>query len=133
MCKPLSISISLLITNPTSFLSHSSFSCSATLLSSSLPVEESIENNPLLQDFDFPPFDVVEAKHVRPGIRALSKKLEDDLLELERTMDPSWPRLVEPLEKIVDRLTMVWGIVNHLKVVKDSLELCAAIKEVQAD
>lgn len=63
------------ITSPTSFLSHSSFSCSATLLSSSLPMEESIENNPLLQDFDFPPFDVVEAKHVRPGIRALLKKL----------------------------------------------------------
>ncbi|KAM4118008.1 hypothetical protein ACB094_02G168300 [Castanea mollissima] len=119
------------MTNPTSFLSHSSFSCSATLLSSSLPVEESIENNPLLQDFDFPPFDVVKAKHVCPGIRALLKKLEDDLLELERTVDPSWPRLVEPLEKIVDRLTMVWGIVNHLKAIKDSPELRAAIEEVQ--
>ena len=63
------------ITNPTSFRSHSSFSCSSTPLSPSLPMEESIENNPLLQDFDFPPFDVVEAKHVRPGIRALLKKL----------------------------------------------------------
>ena len=63
------------ITNPTSFRSHSSFSCSSTPLSHSLPMEESIENNPLLQDFDFPPFDVVEAKHVRPGIRALLKKL----------------------------------------------------------
>ncbi|KAF3950481.1 hypothetical protein CMV_023775 [Castanea mollissima] len=96
-------------------------------------MEESIENNPLLQDFDFPPFDVVEAKHVRPGIRALLKKLEDDLLELERTVDPSWPRLVEPLEKIVDRLTVVWGIVNHLKAVKDSPELRAAIEEVQPE
>ncbi|KAK9990913.1 hypothetical protein SO802_025898 [Lithocarpus litseifolius] len=121
------------ITNPASFLSHSSFSCSATPLSPSLPMEESIENNPLLQDFDFPPFDVVEAKHVRPGIRALLKKLEDDLLELERTVDPSWPRLVEPLEKIVDRLTVVWGIVNHLKAVKDSPELRAAIEEVQPE
>ncbi|XP_050292078.1 probable cytosolic oligopeptidase A [Quercus robur] len=121
------------ITNPTSFLSHSSFSCSSTPLSPSLPMEESIESNPLLQDFDFPPFDVVEAKHVRPGIRALLKKLEDDLLELERTVDPSWPRLVEPLEKIVDRLTVVWGIVNHLKAVKDSPELRAAIEEVQPE
>ena len=33
------------------------------------------EANPLLQDFEFPPFDVVEAKHVRPGIRALLKNL----------------------------------------------------------
>lgn len=48
-------------------------------------------------------------------------------------MDPSWPRLVEPLEKIVDRLTVVWGIVNHLKAVKDSPELRAAIEEVQPE
>jgi len=33
------------------------------------------ESNPLLQDFEFPPFDVVEHKHVRPGIRALLKNL----------------------------------------------------------
>ncbi|KAK8583896.1 hypothetical protein V6N12_068151 [Hibiscus sabdariffa] len=60
----------------------------------------------------------LEAKHVRPGIRALLKKLESDLDELEKTMEPLWPKLVEPLEKIVDRLTVVWGMVNHLKAVK---------------
>ena len=38
-------------------------------------VDEAIEANPLMRDFDFPPFDVVEAKHVRPGIRALLKNL----------------------------------------------------------
>lgn len=34
-----------------------------------------IENNPLLQEFDFPPFDVIDASHVRPGMRALLNKL----------------------------------------------------------
>ncbi|KAK8270993.1 hypothetical protein V6Z11_D11G233200, partial [Gossypium hirsutum] len=96
-------------------------------------VDDNIESNPLLQDFDFPPFDVVEAKHVRPGIRALLKKLESDLDELEKTVEPSWPKLVEPLEKIVDRLTVVWGIVNHLKAVKDTAELRAAVEEVQPE
>lgn len=51
--------------------------------------------------------------------------------ELERTVEPTWPKLVVPLEKIVDRLTVVWGVVNHLKAVKDSSELRAAIEEVQ--
>ena len=51
--------------------------------------------------------------------------------ELERTVEPSWPKLVEPLEKIVDRLNVVWGIVNHLKSVKDSADLRSAIEEVQ--
>lgn len=96
-------------------------------------IEESLESNPLLRDFDFPPFDVVEAKHVRPGIRALLQKLEADLEELERTIEPSWPKLVEPLEKIVDRLNVVWGMINHLKAVKDTPELRAAIEEVQPE
>lgn len=52
-------------------------------------------------------------------------------MELERKVEPSWPKLVEPLEKIVDRLTVIWGIVNHLKAVKDSPDLRSAIEEVQ--
>ncbi|KAL5556686.1 hypothetical protein UlMin_038922 [Ulmus minor] len=96
-------------------------------------VDDTLQSNPLLQDFEFPPFDSVQAEHVRPGIRALLKKLEDDLVELERTVEPSWPKLVEPLEKIVDRLSVVWGIVNHLKSVKDSSELRSAIEEVQPE
>ena len=51
--------------------------------------------------------------------------------ELERNVEPSWPKLVEPLEKIVDRLAVVWGMVNHLKSVKDSSELRSAIEDVQ--
>ncbi|KAF7829255.1 putative cytosolic oligopeptidase A [Senna tora] len=96
-------------------------------------LEETPEGNPLLEDFDFPPFDVVEAKHVRPGIRAILKKLEGDLDELERTVEPSWPKLVEPLEKILDRLYVAWGIVNHLKAVKDNADLRSAIEDVQAE
>lgn len=46
-------------------------------------------------------------------------------------MEPTWPKLVEPLEKISDRIDVVWGAVNHLKSVKDSSELRAAIEEVQ--
>lgn len=53
--------------------------------------------------------------------------------ELERTVEPSWPRLVEPLEKIIDQLTVVWGVINHLKAVKDTPDLRAAIEEVQVN
>ena len=116
----------------------------------------SVDSNPLLKDFDFPPFDVVRAEDVVPGVRELLGRLvrapysyfsrrsarrvmmsglnhlqEVELSELERSVRPTWPDLVEPLEKIVDRLQVVWGIVNHLKAVKDSPELRAAIEEVQ--
>lgn len=62
-----------------------SFSTSSTCPPSSLSMaasatasavdDLSLEDNPLLQDFEFPPFDVVKAEHVRPGIRALLKQL----------------------------------------------------------
>ncbi|KAK7309602.1 hypothetical protein RJT34_06464 [Clitoria ternatea] len=114
----------------------SSSSCFFSLSSPSMAASalgDVVEANPLLQDFEFPPFDVVEPKHVRPGIRTLISKLERDLEELERTLEPSWPKLVEPLEKIVDRLSVVWGVVNHLKSVKDSSDLRSAIEDVQPE
>ncbi|ESQ41005.1 hypothetical protein EUTSA_v10012826mg [Eutrema salsugineum] len=95
--------------------------------------EDSLSSNPLLQNFEFPPFDVVDAHHVRPGIRALLQQLEAELEQLEKSVEPSWPKLVEPLEKIIDRLSVVWGIINHLKAVKDTPELRAAIEEVQPE
>ncbi|KAL3526960.1 hypothetical protein ACH5RR_011616 [Cinchona calisaya] len=120
--------------------SHKNPSNSITAVRSFSAVSESTskmssgeENSPLLKDFDFPPFDSIQAEHVRPGIRALLKKLEGELEELEKTVEPTWPKLVEPLEKIIDRITVVWGAVNHLKSVKDSSELRAAIEEVQPE
>ncbi|KAJ7953486.1 Oligopeptidase A [Quillaja saponaria] len=114
-----------------SYSSFGSFVSASSMATTAL--DENIEANPLLQDFDFPPFDAVEAKHVRPGIRTLLKKLEGNLAELERTVEPSWPKLLEPLEKIVDRLYVVWGIVSHLKSVKDNTELRSAIEDVQPE
>ena len=46
-------------------------------------------------------------------------------------LKPTWPHLVEPLEMIVDQLAVAWGVVSHLKAVKDSSELRAAIEIVQ--
>ncbi|XWS44908.1 hypothetical protein CRYUN_Cryun15aG0090300 [Craigia yunnanensis] len=60
-------------------------------------IDENIKTNPFLQNFDFSPFDIVKAKHVRLGIHALLKKLESNLDELEKTIEPSWSKLVEPL------------------------------------
>ncbi|KAJ8426310.1 hypothetical protein Cgig2_007833 [Carnegiea gigantea] len=72
--------------------------------------------NPLLWDFTFPPYDVIQPKHVVPGVRSLLKQL-----------------LLVPLERITDRLRVVWGVVNHLISVKDSLELRAAVDQIQVE
>ncbi|KAL9266591.1 Organellar oligopeptidase A, chloroplastic/mitochondrial-like protein, partial [Drosera capensis] len=111
---------------------HRRFSATTTSAAAMADVD-AIETNPLLQDFDFPPFDAVTAEHVRPAIRALLKKSESDLDELERSVEPTWSKLVEPLERMTDRLEVVWGIVHHLKAVKDSPELRSAIEEMQPE
>lgn len=90
-------------------------------------------NNPLLEDFLFPPYDAIQPKHVSPAILSLLDQLESNLVELETRGEPTWPKLVEPLEKFKDRLSVVWGIVNHLNAVMDSPELRSAIEEVQPE
>uniref|UniRef100_A0A8R7PYA2 Oligopeptidase A N-terminal domain-containing protein n=1 Tax=Triticum urartu TaxID=4572 RepID=A0A8R7PYA2_TRIUA len=88
-------------------------------------------SNPLLADFDFPPFDRVEPAHVRPGIRALLACLEGKLEELEKGVEPAWECLVHPLERIVGRLDILWNVVDHIKAVKDSPDLRTAVEDVQ--
>ncbi|XP_051209535.1 probable cytosolic oligopeptidase A [Lolium perenne] len=90
-------------------------------------------DNPLLADFDFPPFDAVQPAHVRPGIRALLARLEAELEALEKGVEPVWAKLVVPLERITDSLDVVWNVVDHLKAVKDSPDLRAAVEDVQPD
>ncbi|MFS7889777.1 putative oligopeptidase A [Helianthus anomalus] len=58
-------------------------------------------------------------------------KLDGDLVELEKTVEPTWPKLVEPLEKMMDRLIVVWGAVNYLQAIKDTPELQSTVKEIQ--
>lgn len=53
------------------------------------------------------------------------------MVDLERTLEPTWPKLVEPLERILDRFEVVMAIVHLLKSVKDSSELRAATEEIQ--
>ena len=52
---------------------------------------------------------------------------EGELEELEKGVEPAWEHLVHPLKCIVDRL----NVVDHIKAVKDSPDLCAAVKDLQ--
>ncbi|GAB4814977.1 hypothetical protein N2152v2_002023 [Parachlorella kessleri] len=90
-------------------------------------------DNPLLTDSPLPNYDQVKAEHVVPGIRALLAQLNSELDGLETSVEPSWEGLVEPVERLVDRLSRAWGTVSHLKAVRDSEELRKAVEEVQPE
>ena len=65
--------------------------------------------------------------------------LEDKLVAFEETVQSKmvkplemiWPTLVEPLERIFYHLNVVWGIVEHLKSVKETPNLRYVFEEVQ--
>jgi len=53
---------------------------------------------------------------VVPGIRALLAELNENLDNLEISVQPTWEGLVEPLERLSDKIERTWGAVSHLKV-----------------
>ncbi|KAI3432836.1 hypothetical protein D9Q98_010420 [Chlorella vulgaris] len=93
--------------------------------------------NPLLTDSPFPAYADVKAEHVVPGISALLADLHAQLDALERSIseqsEPTWAAVVEPLERIVDKISRAWGTVSHLKAVRDTPELRKAVEEVQPE
>ena len=89
--------------------------------------------NPLLDYGNLPHFDRIEASHVVPAIQWLLGDLEKELVRLEASVAASWEGLVEPLERLSDRLHFSWGLVGHLMGVRNSDSLREAHDAVQGD
>lgn len=92
---------------------------------------ETVTGNPLLIGKGLPPFDAIQPEHVVPGMTQLLTQLEEELTTLEANVTPTWSALVEPSDRLAERLTWSWGIVNHLMGVKNSPELREAHETVQ--
>ncbi|MBD2439060.1 M3 family metallopeptidase [Nostoc sp. FACHB-110] len=90
-----------------------------------------IPQNPLLKGTGLPPFTEVRAEQVIPAFEQLLTELDEQLTTLEANVQPTWSGLVEPLEKLTERLNWSWGIVSHLMGVKNSPELREAYETVQ--
>jgi len=91
------------------------------------------QDNPLLLSGGLPRFDLIEPAHVEPGIRTLLAELERDFATIEAGVAPDWHAVVEPLERLNDRLSLAWGTAGHLMGVRNSDALRAAYEAVQPD
>lgn len=87
--------------------------------------------NPLLIGRGLPPFSEIQPEHVVPAISELLEKVNADLTQLETNLTPTWPGLVEPLDRITESIGWSWSIVGHLMGVKNSPELRAAYEQMQ--
>lgn len=85
-------------------------------------------NNPLLQDFDLPPYSQIKPEHVEPAVDQIladSRAAIAKLLEQQQA-NPSWDGLVLALDELGARLGRAWSPVSHLNAVCNSPELRAA-------
>ena len=92
-------------------------------------IQSPTESNPLLEGGPSPAFDRIRAEHVAPAMRQILDELDAELQNLETQAQPTWSGLVEPLERLGDRLRVTWGIVGHLMGVKNSEELRRAYED----
>lgn len=77
--------------------------------------------NPLLENYELPPFSRIEASQVLPAVRHIldeSRSAVDALLE--RGGPFTWANLVESLDDLDDRLNKAWSPVGHLNAVMNS-------------
>jgi oligopeptidase A len=69
---------------------------------------------PLLQGQGLPPFPEIQAERVVPDISELLTEANTAFAKLEENIIPTWAGLVEPLDRIVERISWGWSIVGHL-------------------
>jgi len=96
-----------------------------------MSVNLDITDNPLLIGKGLPPFEAIKPEHVETAMTQLLAELDKELATLEANVQPTWSGLVEPLDRLVERLRWSWGIVGHLMGVKNSPELRTAYETVQ--
>jgi oligopeptidase A len=90
-----------------------------------------ISDNPLLKGSGLPDFLEIKPEHVVPAFNQLLTELDQEFATLEVNLETTWDGLVEPLERITERLNWSWGVINHLMGVKNSQALREAYETVQ--
>ena len=95
---------------------------------------------PLLQGEGLPPFEAITPEQVGAHIPGLLEDLESELAALEARLETAlaeqrplgWQEVMEPLQRLEERLRWSWGVVSHLHGVCDSPELREAHASQQA-
>ena len=87
--------------------------------------------NPLLDWEDFPDFRAIEPGHVLPAVRRAIALSQAEQARLETLAPRTWPALLVPLERLMDRVARLWSLITHLHNVRNSPALRQAYAEAQ--
>lgn len=81
-------------------------------------------NNPLLEDFYFPPFSKIQPQQIEIAIDQRLAEAREIVADcLAKTDEYNWENLIAPIETAEDRLHRSWSPVSHLNAVLNSEEL----------
>ena len=90
-------------------------------------------DNPLLDWTLLPAYDEIHPEHVEAAVTDTLKQCAGELDELEGAAPAAWGELMDPLERLGDRIERVWGVVGHLHAVKNSPPLREAYQRMQGE
>jgi oligopeptidase A len=82
--------------------------------------------NPLLTDYQLPPFTRIRPEHAEPAVRTLLDGNRRQLAALLEAGADGWDGLVAPIERMHHVLARAWSPIGHLNSVLNSEELRAA-------
>lgn len=87
-----------------------------------------LDQNPLLQTFELPPFSQVHTAHLAPAAEALivdSRRQVDEIIQTQ-TLFPTWDDLVLAMDDVHARLDLAQGMVSMLTAVDSEWENAAS-------
>ncbi|KAJ0988925.1 hypothetical protein J5N97_007281 [Dioscorea zingiberensis] len=82
-----------------------------------LAVKNDSQPNPLLLQWEIPPYDLLRPEHLVPGTKQIIAELESELSQLEANVPSDYVALVRPLEKIYDRIQVyAYLMANYMRL-----------------
>ncbi|MGK0171561.1 MAG: oligopeptidase A, partial [Gammaproteobacteria bacterium] len=77
-------------------------------------------NNPLLDAYPLPAFDVLDAEQITPAVDARLAAGRAVIDSLSQVDNPTWESVIDPFEQAADDLDRTWSPVRHLNSVADT-------------
>jgi oligopeptidase A len=91
---------------------------------------DSLAKNPLLEQFDLPPFSAIRPEHIVPAVKAAIDACRAAIEQVVAQSGPyTYESLCQPIAESEDKFSRIWSPVGHLNSVKNSAELRAAYEQ----
>jgi oligopeptidase A len=87
--------------------------------------------NPLLSFNEPTNFTQLNASHITPALDEVLKEAHSVIHQIEQITSPTWDNVILPLDIVTEKVSHVWGIVEHISAVLDSADWRLAYNQNQ--